>query len=490
MSHAPGERVFGVETEFGCLVADPGFGTPEQAVETIKDHVFYEQRLGVIDVHARDEVFEPPQSGGFLANGARLYVDAVGSHLEYATAECRDLRDLVAQDRAGHRLIARAIHEMDLQDEVSVYNNSVDHFGGHTFGCHENYLARIDQDFFGDQARLLYPFLVTRQIYAGVGRVGGHVLSMTGTGPSRRDVAANPVDFIWVSQVYGVDPDPTVKFQLSQRADHIIRTVASRVRFNRALINPKWEHFYAHEDMQRLHLLFGESNQMEYAYALKVGATSLALRLVEEGLAPEPFVLAEPLIALREVSRDPSYTWKVRLADGSASTAVEVQRAYLDAARAFAGASADVDWTLREWGATLDALAQDPMSLADRLDWVAKLKVVRQYMDEEGVGWDDDALHSVDLEYHNVDPAVSLFHALQEMGQTVRFLDELDVLDAMTDPPKNTRAFGRAQLVRRVLARRGPKFYAFDWSGVALDRHNFVDLSDPFNSYAELAKQD
>src|SRR5580658_3798609 len=144
MRKSPGDRIFGVETEFGCLVSDPTLGTPEAAVEIIKEHLFHEMRLGAIDLHARDDVFEPAQSGGFLMNGARLYIDAVGSHLEYATAECRQLKDLVANDRAGQRQIVRAINELDLSDAVSVYNNSVDHYGGHTFGCHENYLVRAD----------------------------------------------------------------------------------------------------------------------------------------------------------------------------------------------------------------------------------------------------------------------------------------------------------------------------------------------------------
>src|SRR5580698_3090464 len=137
MLRSAGDRIFGLETEFGCLVSDETLGNSEGVVEAIKDYLFHELKLGAIDLHARDDVFEPAQSGGFLMNGARLYIDAVGSHLEYATAECRSLKDLVANDRAGQRQIARAIREMELEDVVSVYNNSVDHFGGHTFGCHE-----------------------------------------------------------------------------------------------------------------------------------------------------------------------------------------------------------------------------------------------------------------------------------------------------------------------------------------------------------------
>jgi proteasome accessory factor A len=487
MGRSDGERIFGIETEFGCLVDDEELGHPEAVVEALKDHIFYEMRLGAIDMHARDDVFEPAHCGGFLLNGARLYIDAVGSHLEYATAECRRLKDVVANDRAGQRQIVRAINELGLSDSVNVYNNSVDHFGGHTFGCHENYLIRAEDDFLSHSVQMLYPFLVTRQIFAGVGRVGGHLLTSGGLRPSYQEVMDNPIDYIWVSHVYGVIPDERVDFQLSQRADHILKTIASRVRFNRALINPKWEHFYSHEGMTRLHMLFGESNQSEYAYALKVGTTLLVLRLLEERRVPEELSLAQPLIALREVSRDDAYKWKVALVDGQTIGAVDLQRRYLELAQAYAGETEDIDWTLREWQAVLDQLEKDPLVLADRLDWVAKLKIVRQYMEAEGLEAGDDALHSVDLEYHNIDPDKSLFHALYDMGQMQRFVSELDIIDAMTEPPQDTRAKGRAELVRYVLGRKSPKFYLFDWNGVALDRHSYIEMSDPFETYEKLA---
>lgn len=488
MPQKPGDRIFGVETEFGCLVSDEALGTPEGAVETIKDYLFHELRLGAIDLHARDDVFEPAASGGFLMNGARLYIDAVGSHLEYATAECRDLKDLVANDRAGQRQIVRALHELDLHDAIHIYNNSVDHFGGHTFGCHENYLVRADDDFLNASVPMLYPFLVTRQIFAGVGRVGGHILVSGGLRPSYEDVMENPVDYIWVSHVYSVIPDDRVNFQLSQRADHIIKTIASRVRFNRALINPKWEHFYTHEGMTRLHMLFGESNQNEYAYALKVGATHLVLRLLEDHLVPSSLTLAQPLAALREVSRDSARKWLVTLIDGATIGAIDLQRRYLELAQTYRNESEQTEWILNEWQRTLDDLERDPLAMGDRLDWVAKLKILEQYIAEEGIEWGDDALHSVDLEYHNIDPEASLFYAWQEMGNSKRLLSDVDITMAMTDPPQNTRAKGRSRLVEEILTRKNPRFYLFDWNGVALDRHHYAEMPDPFETYENLGK--
>lgn len=479
MPYRQGDRIFGIETEFGTLV-DEDLGSPEAAVEVIKDYLFHELQLGAIDIYARDEVFEPAESGGFLINGSRLYIDAVGSHLEYATAECRNLKDLVANDRAGQRIIVRAIKELGLTDQVDVYNNCVDHFNGQTFGCHENYLIQMSEDFFTDKVPLLFAFLVTRQIFAGVGRVGGHILYQGGK-PSVQAMRENPIDYIWVSQIYHVEPDYTVNFQLSQRADHIIKTIASRVRFNRALINPKWEHFYAHDGMHRLHVLFGESNQNEFAYALKVGTTNLVLRLIEEGLVPTDLQLLNPLIDLRSVSRDPTFQWPVTMIDGSTSSAISVQERYLELAQKFRGFDADTDWVLDEWQSILQDLSKDPMALADRIDWVNKKRIVEQYMAEENLDWSHDALHSIDLEYHNIDTEKSLFYATN----TSRVASDLDIISSMTDPPSNTRAFGRSQLVRKVLAKKGLRNYAFDWSGTSIDRNTHIEMPDPFETYEQ-----
>ncbi len=482
------QRIVGVETEFGCLVEDEYLGSPDEVVNLIKDTVFFDLKLGAIDLHARDDVFEPAQSGGFLLNGSRFYIDAVGSHLEYATAECLDLKDLVANDRAGQRQIVRAIKELGFAEEVNVYNNSIDHFGGHTFGCHENYLITDADRFLNERLPYLYPFLSTRQIFAGVGRVGGHIL----TGdfrPNYQEISENPIDYIWVSHVYGVITDASVPFQLSQRADHILKTIASRVRFNRAMINPKWEHFYTHDGTTRLHLLFGESNQNEFAYALKVGTTSLVLRLIEEDLVPPDLLLDHPVLALREVSRDQSLQWIVKLANGSTIKSVDLQRIYLEQAQKLKGESNQTDWILSTWESTLDGLERDPMSMGDRIDWVAKRLMIEEYRTMNGLDWGDDALHSVDLEYHNIDPDKGLFYGLQEMGKTKRMITDADIAIAQSDPPTNTRAFGRSKLVEKVLQRKKPRYYVFDWNGVALDRYNYIEMEDPFNPYEDVADQ-
>ncbi|MGQ9524201.1 MAG: proteasome accessory factor PafA2 family protein [Armatimonadota bacterium] len=481
------KRIFGIETEFGCFVRDSSVGPTEKVVQAVKDFAFHKQRLGAIDLHARNYAFEPARSGGFLINGGRLYVDAVGDHEEYATPECASVFDLVAYDKAGHRILQTILDDMGIADRVSFHNNNIDHFGGHTFGCHENYLVSLTVDFFREAVAYLLPFLVTRQIFAGAGRVGGHRLNRHDLRGNVMSLGEHEADYLWIHDFYGVELDRTVRYQLSQRADHIVKAVSGKVRFNRAIINPRWDSYYASDGQHRLHLLFGESNMSEYAAALKVGTTCIVLDLVEAGRVPESVRISDPVRTLKEISRDQRLRWLVRRSDGGTITAVDLQRIYLDAAkRYYSSPDPETEWVLREWENVLDALEVDPMSLADRLDWVAKRRLVETYMEAEGVGWDADVLHSIDLEYHNVNPSQSLFYALQEAGDMRRVVSNEDIERATTTPPPGTRACGRALIVREILA-SGNRRYVIDWDSVYVDRGACIELKDPFNTYVREA---
>jgi proteasome accessory factor A len=479
------KRVVGIETEFGCLVRDPSLGPPERVVEAVKEAAFA-QRLGLLDIQARSSAFEPARSGGFLINGARLYVDAVGSHEEYATPECAGLRDLAAHEKAGHYLLVSLLDHLGWRERVSFHNNSVDHFGGHTFGCHENYLSRPPRTRGWEYLAYLLPFLATRQIFAGVGRVGGHKLTNNPHAPNLRNIHRHAADYVWLDVVYGVEPDPSVPFQLSQRADHIIHAISGQVRFNRAIINPRGDR--SGLGAPRLHLLFGEANMSEYATMLKVGTTCLALTLAEEGALGDDVLIDDPVAALRTISRDQSYRWLVKRLRRGTISAIDLQRIYLRAAQRYAGADEDTDWVLREWEAVLDQLERDPMQLADRLDWVAKRRMLEQYMAETGASWQDDVLHSLDLEYHNLDPEQSLFGALQQDGMMLRLLTEEEIRRAMREPPANTRAAGRALAVRGLLE-AGAAYYAIDWGFVAIPHRALLALGDPLAPGVDEARE-
>jgi proteasome accessory factor A len=303
------------------------------------------------------------------------------------------------------------------------------------------------------------------------------------------EIGEHIADTLWVSHIYGVEIDETVDFQLSQRADHIVRTIASRVRFNRAIINPKWETFYAFNHLHRLHVLFGESNMSEYAAALKIGTTRLALELVEDNRVPEEALIANPLEALKQVSRDPTWRWIVRRLDGSTIPAVDLQRLYLDAAkRHCSGRDDETDWVLREWESTLDALERDPWELEDRLDWVAKRRLIETYREEEGLSWQDEMLQSLDLEYHNINRATGLYYGLAEIGAIQRITTDEAIQRATHHAPDSTRASARAKVIQSLI-KNGNRRYVIDWDGVYVDKNNHLELRDPFKTYDRELRQ-
>lgn len=480
------QRIVGVETEFGCMVQSDRFGgrgSGERIVEAVKDHAFLRKRLGLLDMHARDYAFEPARSGGFLLNGGRLYVDAVGSHEEYATPECVTWSDVVAYDRAGRVILQSLVDDLELSGDVAFYANAIDHFGGHTFGCHENYLVDISASAFRGSLALLMPFLVTRQIFAGVGRVGGHKLNRTDFRRNVMNIGEHEVDTMWIADFYAVEIDPTIDFQLSQRADHIVNVVSSRVRFNRAIINPKRDSFYDYSDLHRLHVLFGEPNMNEYAMWLKIATTCIVLDLMDAKAIPAEVRLDDILHSLRSVSRDESYRWIVKRADGSSISAVDLQRIYLDAAKQhLAGKDEQTDLALVEWEDVLNGLERDPMGLADRVDWVAKKQMLQEFMDSENASWGDDVLHSLDLEYHNINPRTSLYYGLEEMGAARRICTDEQILNATQNPPQNTRAKGRADVIKQLVKRRWNR-YLIDWDWVRVDKDRHLELRNPFHTY-------
>ncbi len=394
------DRIYGIETEFGCLPPDSDpFLSPDFISVKTKDCVFYREGLGIVDIHYRGRD-EPPGNGGFLFNGGRLYIDM--GHVEYATPECNGLFDLVASDRAGELMVQRALEELDLAETASFFKNNIDHYTGATFGCHENYLVRRDVPFSQVLLPAMLPFFVTRQIFAGAGRVGCHT------------DAFEP----------GSAEDEGVSFQISQRADHIVTEIYQWIQFSRAIINTRDEPLADWGLYRRLHLLVGDSNMMEFATALKVGTTGLVLQLLEEGIVPE-IKLLDPVQAIRDISRDMSFRWEIQLEDGSYTTAAEVQREYLDLAeRYLRGQDEEGDWVLDEWRFVIDGLTHDPGSLVDRVDWVAKKWLLERFMKEEGLDWHDTWVQSLDLEYHNLNAEKGLYFDLYRRGLVKRVVDD------------------------------------------------------------------
>ena len=453
-------RIYGIETEYGCLppASDP-FLSPDFVSIKAKDCVFYREGLGIVDMHYRGRD-EPPGNGGFLFNGGRVYIDM--GHVEYATPECTGLFDLVAADRAGERLVQRALDQLGLADSAAFFKNNIDHYTGATFGCHENYLVRREVPFSQVLLPTMLPFFVTRQIFAGAGRVGCHT-----------DIFE-----------YGNAEDEGVGFQLSQRADHIVTEIYQWIQFSRAIINTRDEPLADWGLYRRLHLLVGDSNMMEYATALKVGTTALVLQLLEEQerVICDDIKLLDPVQAIRDISRDMTYRWEVQLEDGRYTTATEIQRAYLDLAeRHLRGRDEEGDWVLDEWRFVIDALEHDPGCLVDRVDWVAKKWLLEYFMREEGLDWQDTWIQSLDLEYHNLNTARSLYFDLYERGMVKRVVSDEQINQAITHPPVDTRASARSRVMRALTDQKTR--YQIDWDSICVGDDKFLSLDDPFLTY-------
>jgi proteasome accessory factor A len=467
-------RIYGTETEYGCLVERRDLApdaTPDLFALLARDYLFQQQRAGILDAHYRDWG-EPPGNGGFLFNGGRLYIDM--GHLEYATPECASLWDIVAYERAGDHMLLRALDELGLRRTVQFVRNNVDHITGATFGHHENYLIRRDVSFYKVVIPALLPFLVTRQIYAGSGRVGYHDETMYG-------------DAVRVVRRQPRRETEAVPFQVSQRADHIVTEAYQWIQFSRAIVNTRDEPLGDGNRYRRVHLLVGDANMSDYANALKLGTTALVLTLLEEGRSPPPLPLADPIRTLRTISRDSSMRWLVPLQSGRTMSAIEVQGVYYALAeRYLRGVSTEFDWVLDEWRGTLDALATDPMSLNDRLDWVAKRWLLETFVAAEGLTWDDPWLQSIDLEYHKIDPETGLYHDLVAQGLMRTVIASRAVEQAIGHPPPDTRAAGRAMAMRR-LAQNSVHCHV-DWDGIYLEGDHYLDMKDPFDTYESTAR--
>ena len=481
-------RIFGLETEYGLLInQERPDHSPSWIAHRLRDHIFRVQQRGVLDLHHRGHD-EPPGNGGFLTNAGRVYLDM--GHLEFASPECPTLADLVASDRAGDRLLQGALHELGLADTVSLIKNNIDHETDATFGAHENYLVSRRFPFTRRGLGKLIPFLVTRQIFTGAGRIGA---------------AGTPDGWIPMDQLLIRRPglrnagDPVVvPFQISQRADHIVNDFFEWVQQNRAIINTRDEPLADPNEFRRIHLLLGDSNMAEVATALKFGTTSLVLQLIEEDHAPIRLEIAEPVEILQEISRDQSREWLVTLASGKTLSAIDLQEQYLDAARRYRGQDDETDWVLEQWESVLADLRGEYIHLVGRVDWASKHWLLDSYREAEGVGWDDPIMKSLDLQYHNLHSEKGLYFGLLEEGRAPRVTTDQAVELAKEHPPRNTRAFGRSELVRHLLAcgppaaqeddRAEDRFsppYVINWSAFQLRKRPPFLMPNPFKSYVQ-----
>ena len=465
-------RVFGLETEYGITLAGAEIvDVVAESIELVRRytehgaHMKWDYELEDPHMDARgfrakellqdtDESayyeidksrplsFEEIKSDLVLSNGARFYNDH--AHPEYSTPECTTLREIVAQDKAGERVLDECARRRDQRlengQQVRLYKNNTD-FVGHSYGCHDNYLVSRSISWDRIVSGIL-PFLVTRQVFAGAGKMGVEAESAAGQS--------------------GI-------FQISQRADFFSVLVSIDTMNRRPLVNTRDEPHANMTRYRRFHVILGDANMSEWATAMKIGTTALVLELIERDLVPQ-LEIAQPIDATKLISRDQTRAWIIELRDGRKISAIDVQRLFLEAAARLPDANEERRLVLREWESVLDDLARDPMSTQDRVDWVSKKVMLNALQEEEQLSWNDPWLQAIDLEYHNIDLERGLYNALVRQGSTRRVLTEDDIRSAIFNPPETTRAFFRG----RSVARFNEKIQSIQWDEVV-----FNDKGEP-----------
>ncbi len=440
-------RIFGIENEYGVTCALRGHRrlSPDEVARYLFRRVVSWGR----------------SSNVFLVNGARLYLD-VGSHPEYATPECDSVYDLVAHDKAGERILETLIEsaeqrlrEEGIQGDIYLFKNNTDS-AGNSYGCHENYLTSRRDDF-SEYAEVLIPFLVSRQIYAGAGKV-----LQTARGAT---------------------------YCMSQRAEHIWEGVSSATTRSRPIINTRDEPHADAERYRRLHVIVGDSNMSEYATFLKTGATSILLRMLEDpSVALRDMTLDNPIRAIREISHDPTCTRRIRLASGREVSALEIQSEYLDRALKYAD-SRELEpqdkQALQMWEHCLAQIAKDPLGLTRECDWVMKYHLIEAYRERHGLGLGDSRVALLDLQYHDVNRSRSLFYRMQNRGLAERMCVDEEISHAVEHPPATTRARLRGEFIRRAKERK--RDYTVDWVHLKLNdqAQRTVLCKDPFRAHDE-----
>lgn len=445
-------RIIGVETEYGITCAPIADGPPPLDAD-----------------HAARELFAPlvqrsRTSNVFTRGGARLYLD-VGSHPEFATAECDRLDDLLAQDRAGELVMADLTHQANIRltaagvpGQIHLLKNNRD-AEGNGFGCHENYLVRRRGDFWND-ARTLVPHLVTRQILVGAGHIAGNDKAHSkGAGHSG--------------------------YVFSQRADQMWDAVSSATTRARPLINTRDEPHADAERYRRMHVIVGDSNIAQGSTLLKVAAMDLLLDYLESGGDLSDLALADPMRAIRDTCHDLSGGALLERVDGGTITALEMQTEHLERLRNHVAGDIEVTnlhvAALDLWERGLDAVSlQQPERVATELDWAAKQQLVIRYCQRNDTDLTDPRVSRLTLAYHDISPDQGLRQRLESTGMLRRFVDDKACLLAMSTPPETTRAHLRGAVVAKAEDLR--RDLTVDWVGVRLDdgASPTVTLNDPF----------
>ena len=439
----------GLETEYGvtCVVDGQRRLSPDEVAR----YLF------------RKVVVWGRSSNVFLPNGGRLYLD-VGSHPEYATAECDNLSDLIKQDQAGDRIVEELavsaeirLNAEGIKGQIHLFKNNMD-AAGNSYGCHENFSVSRKKNF-EEVTESIIPFLITRQIFCGAGK--------------------------WISSSKGAN------FQISQRAEHMWESVSSATTRSRPIINTRDEPHADPDEYRRLHIIVGDSNMSETTTVLKVATTELMLRAAELGLLKDKFTIENPIKTIREISNDLKFRNSFRLSSGREITALQMQNEMYNIVLSMPGLDEILEkpfyrYALNLWRRSLDALESEDYSLVDmELDWMIKRKFMNSYKEKHQLNDMDSRLILLDISYHNIRKDRGLFYILEKSGMAKTLITNNDVNSAMENPPETTRAALRGRFIK--VAQEKKRDFTVDWVNLKINdqQQSSIACKDPFKNIDE-----
>ena len=436
-------RIYGLESEYGLICKPARRGAKKLSEQNAIMYLFRE----IISGRMYPDVF--------LENGARFYQD-IGCHPEYATPECDNVRELLVHDKASKRIVERLAITAEKKmrfdgyfGQVWLFKNNTD-TPGNTYGCHENYLMERRVSFRQLAAQLI-PFFVTRQV-------------LTGSGKFKRN-----------------EDHGGLSYEISQRAQYIKEEISIATTTARGIINTRDEPHADREKYRRLHVIIGDSNMSEFATFLKVGSTAIVLRMIEDNFIRKRLALQNSVKSIWEISKDTTCTHKIELEDGRRLSAVELQREYLNLAKAYferVEPDPDSSKVIEYWELALDGLPklkfdnrgcleEDPYKLRRRLDWVIKKNLIVTHLLERNPTWKEVLM--LDLQYHNIrtdGKKPGLYYLLEKGDKVERIVTEKEVDKAMHIPPETTRAKFRGRFVK--LANERKILCGVNWSYIQL----------------------
>ncbi len=472
-------RIIGTETEYGIISKSRNHLDPVTNSLRLISHCSnlpapqalwdYENENPFLDARGFLVDGDPERPGAqynrqlnkVLPNAGRLYVD--GAHPEYSTPECSNPREVVAYERAGDHIVADCLHTLNTglgEEEFFVYRNNSDG-KGNSFGYHENYLLSRTIPFELIAATLL-PFLISRPIFCGAGKVG----------------AEN-----------GRDP---IDYQLSQRADFFECLFDLNTMVNRPIINTRDEPHARQADYRRLHVIVGDANMSEISTFLKVGTTAILIEMLEQHGELPKLELADPVTNFQQISRDLTCQTSLALQNGQYTTPIAIQRAFLQSAHNFYQTrelSPVTKEVLIRWESTLDRLERDPLDLRREIDWVVKYALIQSYMERKHCAWSDPRIAMLDLQYHDVRTSKGLYFTLERTGQVERITHDEEIQRARHTAPAYTRAYFRGACLQRF----PEQVYGMSWTSVLLEQGDStikrIPLLDPYRGSRQLTQE-